>query len=111
MARMLRFDEGGEALRQGSLPATAPRRRARWRFRWGRFVGWPLACLLVIAVIRYVGRFMAGIDPSVSMPKWDFHLDWHTLPQTMRLGMLGTGLIVVVALLRIIRDRFRRQQQ
>jgi len=68
-----------------------------------------LLCLVVIVVVRSVGRFLAGVDRGATMPKWDFHFDWQALPETTRLGLLGTGLIVIVALLRIARDRSRGQ--
>jgi ABC-type Fe3+ transport system permease subunit len=109
MARVLRSDWDEGHASQAPLPAAPPRRRARWRFRWGRFVGWPLACLLAIAAILSVGRFLAGVGQGVTMPTWDSHFDWQALPQTTRLGLLGAGLIVIVALLRIARDRSRRQ--
>jgi len=109
MARMLRFDERGGYLPQGPVPATPPQRRARWRFRWGRFVGWPLACLLAIAVIRSASRFLADVRPGLTIPKWSFHFEWRSLPETTRLGVLGIVLIAVVALLRTVRDHFRRQ--
>jgi hypothetical protein len=109
MARILRSDWHEGDLPQGPLPATALQRRARWRFRWGRFVGWPLACLLAIAAIRSASQFLADVRPGLTIPKWSFHFEWPALPETTRLGLLGIVLIAIVALLRIARDRFRRQ--
>lgn len=104
MARVPRHDWHGEYVPQSPPRAVPPRRWARWRFRWGRFVGWPLLLLLAIVLIRVISKALAGIDISALMPEWD--LDWSDMSKANRLGLLGTGLIVIVALLRIVRDRF-----
>lgn len=108
MARMLRHNSPSPYDPQFP-PAVAPvQRRARWRFRWGRFVGLPLLCVLAFLAIRAIGGFLAEMDPGGLLPQWNPDLDWRSLSEIERLGLLGTGLISLVALLRVFRDRFWR---
>jgi len=83
---------------QSPIPV-GPRRR--WRFRWGWWLGVPLACLIAAWLLQAVAT------PSFDWPDiMEFvRVPARSFERYTELCVLGLALIAIVAVVRVLRNR------
>jgi hypothetical protein len=107
MARMPRHNLYGHHQPDGYRPRSHRRRRVRWTFKWGLFLGLPLMCILCFLCFRIIRKVAPDLDFSNILN--GFSLDMSS--RINRLGLLGTALIMLIAFLKIFLNSTRNKSK
>lgn len=107
MARIPRYNSYGGDQPYGFGSRPRRRRRARWKFRWGLFLGLPLICMLCLLGAWFIRNVALNLDFSNILN--GFSLDMSS--RINRLGLFGTALIVLVTFLKIFRNSTRNKSK